>query len=447
MADEQKNYDIDAILDELQGRANEPIPEEIPVKKKPVFKLDLDLDSEYGEAVDTAPIVRQEQVSPEEPIVQPTPPVVHTEPKRTSKRNTQNEQSIGCLKAFVYAISILLVSGLLSYFIVVGGLDYTGLNRSDRMVDITIPEGANTKDIAVILKEEGLIEQSFVFRMYAKLNGADAKWQPGEFSVSPNMGYQLLIQSLQAAKARETVSVLIPEGFTIVKIAKRLEQKGICKETEFYRAVTEVDYSKDYDFIKDSMKTEGYESRIYKLEGFLFPDTYEFYENCSGETVVRKMLDNFEDRLGTAIRSAMSARDITMDELIILASIVQGEAATRDDMEKVSRVLYNRLNDPVNFPKLQCDSTGDYIERLMGSTGVTVKNTAYDTYEKEGLPVGAINNPGLEAIKAVLLPSEDAAVMDCYFFATDYDTGKTYFSKTYEQHVSVCKRYGIGMYG
>ncbi len=447
MADENKNYDIDAILDELQSKAAEPTVEEAPVKKKPVFELNLDLDSEYGEAVDTAPIVRQEPVLPEEPIVPPAPPAVHTEPKRRSKQNIQNEQSIGCLKAFLYALSILLVSGILSYLIVVGGLDYTGLNRSDRMVDITIPEGASTKDIATILKDEGLIEQSFVFRMYAKLNGADAKWQPGEFSVSPNMGYPLLVQSLQAAKARETVSVLIPEGFTIVKIAKRLEQKGVCKEAEFYRAVTEVDYSKDYDFIKESMETKGYESRIYKLEGFLFPDTYEFYENCSGETVVRKMLDNFEDRLGTAIRSAMSARDITMDELIILASIVQGEAASRDDMEKVSRVLYNRLNDPTNFPKLQCDSTGDYIEKLVGSTGVAVKNTAYDTYEKDGLPVGAINNPGLDAIKAVLLPSEDAATMDCYFFATDYDTGKTYFSKTYDQHVNICKRYGIGMYG
>ncbi len=444
MADD-KNYDIDAILDELQGKAKEPASEEIPVRKKPTFKLNLDLDSEYGEAVDTAPIVRQETVVPEEPVVQP--PVVHTAPKKPSRQSVQNEQSIGCLKAFLYAMSLLLISGVLSYLIVVGGLDYTGLNRSDRMVDITVPEGATTKSIATLLKEEGLIEQTFVFRLYAKLNDADAKWQPGEFSVSPNMGYQLLINSLQAAKPRETISVLIPEGFTIVKIAKRLEKQGICKETEFYRAVTEVDYSKDYDFIKESMETDGYESRIYKLEGFLFPDTYEFYENCSGETVVRKMLDNFENRMGPAIRSAMSARDITMDELIILASIVQGEAATRDDMEKVSRVLYNRLNDPKNFPKLQCDSTGDYIERLVGSTGVTVKNTAYDTYEKEGLPVGAINNPGLEAIKAVLLPSEDETVMGCYFFATDYDTGKTYFSKTYEQHVSVCKRYGIGMYG
>ncbi len=446
MADGNKNYDIDAILDELQERAKEPAPEDIPIKKKPVFELHLDLDSEYGEAVDAAPIVRSESVLPEEPIVPPPAPVVHTEKPR-SKKNKQNEQSIGCLKAFLYAVSVLLVSGILSYFIVVGGLDYTGLNRSERVVDITVPEGASTKTIAEMLKEEGLIEQSFVFRMYAKFTGADSKWQPGDFSVSPNMGYKLLVQNLQAAKARDTVTILIPEGFTIDKIAKRLEENGVCTATDFYHAVTEVDYSEDYDFIKDSMETEGYESRIYKLEGFLFPDTYEFYENCSGETVVRKLLDNFEARLDTTIRSAMSARDITMDELIILASIVQGEAATKDDMEKVSRVLYNRLNDPVNFPKLQCDSTRDYIKKLAGSTTIDVTNVAYDTYEKDGLPVGAINNPGLDAIKAVLLPSEESSVTDCYFFATDYDTGKTYFSKTYDQHVSICKRYGIGIYG
>ena len=446
MADDNKNYDIDAILDELQEKAHKPAIEDVPVKKKPVFQLNLDLDSEYGEAVETAPIVRNETVILEEPVIEPVTPAVHTE-QLHSKKRTRDEMSIGCLKALLYAVSVLLLSGVLSYFIVVGGLDYTGLNRSEHMVDITIPEGASTQTVAEMLREQGLIEQSFVFRMYAKFAGADGKWQPGDFSVSPNMGYQLLVQSLQAAKARETVTILIPEGFTIDKIAKRLEEKGVCKASDFYHAVTEVDYSKDYDFIKESMKTAGYESRIYKLEGFLFPDTYEFYENCSGETVVRKLLDNFEARLDTTIRSAMSARDITMDELIILASIVQGEAASKEDMEKVSRVLYNRLNDPVNFPKLQCDSTRDYIKKLVGSTDISVTNTSYDTYEKDGLPVGAINNPGLDAIKAVLLPSEDKATMDCYFFATDYDTGKTYFSKTYDQHVSICKRYGIGMYG
>ena len=195
MADDNKNYDLDAILDELQGQAHKPEPEEVLIKKKPVFQLNLDLDSEYGEAVDTAPIVRAEPTVTEAPLDPSPTSAVHTEAPR-SKKKTQNETSIGCLKALVYAAAVLIVSGVLSYLIVVGGLDYTGLNRSERMVDITVPEGSSTKTIAALLKEEGLIEQSFVFRMYAKFSGADGKWQPGEFSVSPNMGYQLLISNL-----------------------------------------------------------------------------------------------------------------------------------------------------------------------------------------------------------------------------------------------------------
>ncbi len=442
MAEDNK-YDVNAILDELQQKGKAEQEEPLPIKKKPVFQLNLDLDSEYGEAVEAEPIVRREPVLPEEPILPEEP--VHIEAR--PKRNVQNEQSIGCLKALIYSASILLISGILSYFIVVGGLDYTGLNRSERVIDVTIPEGSNTEVIANILREEGLIEQSLVFRLYAKLNGADASWQPGNFSLSPNMGYKLLIQNLQALKERETVTVLIPEGFTIDKIAKRLEENKVCTAQEFYRALKEVDYAKDYPFVAETQKLPEYESRFYKLEGFLFPDTYEFYEDCAGETVVRKLLDNFADRIDTTVRSAMSAKDITMDEMIILASIVQGEAATKDDMQKVARVLFNRLNNKTEFPKLQCDSTRDYIKRLMGDTDVTIKNTTYDTYERDGLPVGAINNPGLDAIKAVLMPSEDKSVADCYYFATDYDTGKTYFTKTYDEHVRICKRYGIGMYG
>ena len=122
----------------------------------------------------------------------------------------------------------------------------------------------------------------------------------------------------------------------------------------------------------------------------------------------------------------------------------EAEAASRDDMQKVARVLLNRLRSD-SFPKLQCDSTRDYI-KVTAPTD-TAAQAAYDTYVKDGLPAGPINNPGMDAINAVLVPSENETIMECYYFATDYDTGITYFSKTYEQHVSVCKRYGIGMYG
>ncbi len=433
---EDKRYNVDDILNELQDTPKE----EKPAKK--AFKLELDLDSEYGEAVETAPVVRESEPPihiAQEPKPQPAP-----------KKQPKSKKKHSWVKSLIYTIVVLGLSGTLAYFLVVGGLDFTGLTRMDKTVDIDIPAGASTADVSAVLAENGLIDQPFVFRVYARLSGADGTWQPGSFSLNPNMGYQGLIDNLQTARKRDTATVLIPEGFNMVQIGERLEKKGVCTVEEFLRAVTEVDYSKDYDFIADFSKLNqtDYAARIYKLEGYLFPDTYEFYVGCSGETVVRKMLDNFNKRLDTTIRASMKSKGYTLDELIILASIIQGEAGSTDDMAMVSRVLANRMADTATYPKLQCDSTGDYVAKLISGNGsVSAVNTAYDTYEREGLPAGPINNPGLAAIKAVLTPSENEEIMKCYFFATDYKTGITYYSKTYNEHVRVCTKYGIGMYG
>ncbi len=431
-------YSVDDILNEL-GEPTAPPAE--PKPTKPVFKLDLDLDSEYGEAVETAPVVR----APTTPPPAPTPL-----PEDKPKQEKKPKKKRSWLHSLIYAVVVLGLSAGLAYFLIVGGLDFTGLTRPDKTVDITVPAGANTAVVAELLAENELIDQPLVFRVYARLTGADGTWQPGSFSLNPNMGYQTLVKKLQTARQRDTARVTFPEGFTVLQMAQRLEDKGVCTEEEFLRAATEIDYSADYDFIAATKTIDAadYTARVYKLEGYLFPDTYEFYLGCSGETVVRKMLDNFSDRLDTTIRASMSAKGFTLDELIILASIVQGEAGTAEDMANVSRVLANRMANTEVYPKLQCDSTGDYIEKMLGGNGtIEVKDTAYDTYEREGLPAGPINNPGLAAIKAVLTPSDNEAIAKCYFFATDYDTGKTYYSETYKQHEAVCKRYGIGMYG
>lgn len=434
MADTNETFDLEQILSEVTGEPSAK-PQENAASKT-AFQLDLNLDDEYGEIPE--PVAEPASVTkePEEPIHMP-------------KAKKQREGK-GCLKSVVYAILVLAVSGILAYFLVMGGLDFTGMTRDDSIVDITVPKGSSTQAIAEVLEQEGLIDQPLVFRVYCKLTKADGKWQPGTFSVQKNMGYKLLVEELQTAQSRETVEVLIPEGYTIDKIATRLEDKKVCSAAEFYRALREVDYSADYSFIADFTKLDkdDYDARIYKLEGYLFPDTYQFYLGCSGETVVRKMLDTFNLRLDTTLRAAANNKGLTTDELIVLASIVQGEAANKQDMEKVARVLQNRLENAAEYPKLQCDSTRDYIQDMVAAnSNLSVANENYDTYTREGLPVGSINNPGLNAIKAVLYPSEDETVKKCYFFATDYDTGITYFSQTYNEHVRICTKYGIGMYG
>ena len=258
-----------------------------------------------------------------------------------------------------------------------------------------------------------------------------------------------LIETLQTMTPRETVTVTIPEGFTVEEIAALLEENSVCDSKSFFDAVIYGVY--DYDFVNQIPAAEDGEEhagRIYRLEGYLFPDTYNFYVGSSGETVVKRMLDNFNNKLTEEIRTAIQDKGWTIDQAIIMASIVEGEAASKEDMEKVSKVLENRLAPNSGYPKLELCSTRDYVRDILPSiAGVEVTSIAYNTYKREGLPVGAINNPGLQALMAALNPSTDEEVQNCYFFATDYNTGITYFSKSFNEHEKICRKYKIGMYG
>lgn len=453
MAEENKEYNLEEILCEVQtddtdgADFQETETSDSVIPKRPVFELHLDLDSEYGEIPEPTQVISVKAVTNDAPVRIPDeeeqPVSVHT-PKKP--KQTEEIAGLGCLKGLIYATVVLLLSGLLAWVVLVAAFDFTGISRDGTIIDITVSETATTEEVAAQLRSFGLIDQETIFRLYIKFAGADNGWRAGDFTLRRDMGYRDLLKSLQSNSQRETVKVTFPEGFTTKQIAERLEKNGVCTADEFYRALEEGDYS-NYDFIAElsAVSKKDYEARFYKLEGYLFPDTYEFYKGCSGETVVRKMLDNFDSRLGTSVRTAMKTKGLTMDELITLASIIQGEVASKKDMQRVSRVLWNRLENTAKFPYLECDSTGDYVEKLFGST--TVSSEAYDTYKRKGLPAGAINNPGLTAIMAVLTPSEETNIQKCYFFATDYSDGKTYYSKTLAEHERVCKQHGIGMYG
>lgn len=462
MSEENKNFNLEEILSEVQADAESEVtaaaelPEEtaiddapnteepIVIPKRPVFELHLNLDDEYGEIPEPVQTEEQTEVAGDTApvhIYDEEPDEVHT-----IKPERKEIAGIGCFKALIYALIVLLVSSALALSILAVVIDFAAFTRSNDTVDIIVPENATTQQMAKILRESGCIQNEWLFDLYIGFADAHDGWIAGEFTVTKDLGYQGLRKLLQSGVPRETIKVTFPEGFTTKQIAERLEKNGVCTEEDFYRALREGDYS-DYDFVAElsEIKPEDYDARIYKLEGYLFPDTYEFYVGCTGETVVRRMLDNFENRFGTSIRVAMKTKGITMDELVILASIVQGEAASKKDMEKVARVLWNRLENKDKFPKLQCDSTGDYIGRIYGSDAVSNKD--YDTYVRDGLPVGAINNPGMDAVMAILVPSEDATIQKCFYFATDYDDGKTYYSKTLAEHEWICKKHGIGMYG
>ena len=368
--------------------------------------------------------------------------------------NGEGEASIepasGCLPKLIFAVIILIVSCVLAAVISTFLLDVTGSTRNSSTVDVLIPEGANTEKVAGILEENGLIDNVTYFRIYSRLTGADGKWQPGAFILQADMGFPTLIETLQVSPPRETVTVMLREGLTVDEMAEILEKNGVCSMQEFLDAVQYGDF--DYDFIHQIPTEEDNDEvvyRVYRLEGYLFPDTYEFYVGSKGETVVDKMLANFQSKLTADLLAQIEEQGWTLDEAITFASMVQGEGDTRENMDKVSRVLHNRLDPDSGFKTLELCSTRDYANEMAENDHFSsdVLHQAYNTYKREGFPIGPIGNPGMDALLAALNPSEDATIKKCYFFATDYDTGITYFSETYARHVSICKKYGIGMYG
>ena len=237
------------------------------------------------------------------------------------------------------------------------------------------------------------------------------------------------------------VRVTFPEGLTSVEIAEKLEANGVCPAADFMEAVKDFDAVKDTYVCLSSVKNA--QERAFALEGYVFPDTYDFYRGESATYALSRFLSNANRKL-TDERVARAAElGYTMDEIVTLASIIQEEAGDPNEMPKVSAVMHNRLNSPA-YGKLQCDVTINYVNDritdspyLSGDTSVFAAR--YNTYKVDGLPVGAICCPGIDAIDAALYPADT----NDFFFVTDADMNY-YYAETYEQHLENCKICGIG---
>lgn len=226
----------------------------------------------------------------------------------------------------------------------------------------------------------------------------------------------------------QTVRVSFPEGFTVIQIAQRLEENNVCSADEFINAAKDKTYLDDFGFTVSTP-----ERRVYVLEGYLFPDTYDFYIGESVESVIKKFLRNTDARITSEMRSRASELGYTVDEIISLASIIQGEAGGGRESANVSSVIHNRLNG--NPPmKIECDASATYLKKYVkpyyDEDTYYSYCLDYNTYNCSGIPVGAINNPGLTAINAALYPSNT----DYLFFLTDSD-GVYHYAQTYDDHL------------
>lgn len=335
-------------------------------------------------------------------------------------------------------IIIVGISVLLSMTIIFGAQDAFGFGKADLSIAVKVPQNATVTDVAELLEEKGVINSSFLFRVYYKLNNPEGSFHYGTYTLNSNMSYSDIISELfKYGTSRNEISVTFPEGFTLYEMAKRLEEKGVCGAQAFIEAADNTEdfgYAFEKDLKDDPLK-------YHRLEGFLFPDTYYFYENDIPENVIKKMLDNYEKKI-EGYRTRMKELGMTEEDTIRLASIVQQEAGKTTEMAKVSSVYHNRLENPGAYPLLQADPTRVYARELKEQMGTEVNQQildAYDTYKSGGLPPGAICNPGEDAIKAALYPENT----DYYFFCSNLNTHQFYYAQTYEEHQANLRKAGL----
>lgn len=354
------------------------------------------------------------------------------------------------------SIGIILSSVYLARHIVTFALDLTGIVTNDFRIDVIIPDGANTETVAAILNENNIINSPKFFTAFGKLTNKEDSFISGTYTLSSSMSYMTIFSTLQAeAYEEKIVTIRIVEGMTAKDIAQLLEENCVCFAEDFEKYYKNV--QNNYDF---ELRLSESSLKYNQLEGYLFPDTYEFYvvqamedkslhgaateeakkmyENSAenAEEAAKKMYKNFNDKMTRTMYKKMGEMNLTLDEVITLASMVQKEAASVEDMYYVASVFLNRIRNSETFPKLQSDVTVLYVENdikpylTSNSSRYTALARAYNTYECNGIPAGPICNPGLDAIDAVL----NAAETSYFYFCANEETGEVFYAETREEH-------------
>lgn len=271
---------------------------------------------------------------------------------------------------------------------------------SEKQVQFSVVKGERSKDIALNLEKEGLIKWDLVFRTYLLVKGITGNLKAGEYFLSPSMNITEIAVKLVRGETIN-VEVIIPEGFTVKQIEEKLD-----------------------------LKLPGE-----NLEGFLFPDTYQFSLNFSGEEVVKKMQENFKKKITPDLESEIERQGKTLEEVITMASLIEKEVSSPEDKELVSGILWKRLAVGM---RLQVDATIAYILEAAGWSFAEMRreialargiDSPYNTYQYSDLPAGPICNPGLESIKAALFPQESD-----YWYYLSTPAGETIFSQTLQEH-------------
>ncbi len=333
------------------------------------------------------------------------------------------------LRAVLWVIFVAAASLALSG---VGWLlanDFAALNKDPLTATVQVTKDDDLDTIADKLEEKGLIEYKWFFKLFGKVAHAENKIGIGTYELNTEMDYSALINGMRSSSGSlnsTTVRVAIPEGYTVKQIIALLAQYGVNTEEELTEAAKNHDYS--YSFLDGAPKGD-----IKRLEGYLFPDTYEFYVGGNAATALGKMLNNFNAKMTPELTAKVKESKYSLAEIITIASLIEKETDGAD-RANIASVIYNRLNNVgETFHLLQIDASviyglGDRFTPPLTKAQMEI-DTPYNTYVHEGLPPAPIGNPGLAAIEAALEPAET----NYYFYALGKD-GRHHFSKTLAEH-------------
>lgn len=293
-----------------------------------------------------------------------------------------------------------------------------------------VENGSNVKTVSKQLESEGLIRNGKDFLRYAKKNNL-TNIKAGKYNLSKAMSSQEILDIMVNGKIYIGEKIIVPEGFEISQIAERLATNGIVDKDKFLDLASQPElFEEKYSFLR-GMTQEN-------LEGYLYPNTYFFEKNSSEEKVISTMLDEFDKLYHAEFQPLLKDSELTVQEAVILGSIIEKEAILEKDRPLVSSVFYNRLKKGM---RLQSDATVQYVlkERKDKVLYEDLKiESPYNTYHVKGLPIGAICNPGKSSIIAALKPVDT----DYLFFLTKNDGSKEQvYAKAYEEHLQNKKKY------
>ena len=438
-----------AVQPEGQQRPVRPRPAQPHAQARPEQSRDLHAEQpqrpvrprpegQQTHAVRPRPVSRPapEAVVQAEPIERPVRPAEPEVPRRAGRS--------GCLGGLIYFAFVVSISIILACVGWMAASDVLALNKEPVTATVTLDK-AEFKDVTISytdaegnakersghqvsvgyvakqLKDAGIIKYKGLFELYCSVSHAKTKIDPGTYELSTNYDYRALVKKMQVGSgAMVTTKVTIPEGYTMEQIFQKLEDENVCSYDDLMDAA--ANYSYNYSFIDQSMQGDAK-----RLEGFLFPDTYEFYQGMQASSAINKFLENFHDRLTAEMLEKADERGMTMQEVVTVASMIEKEAANDDERAMIAAVIYNRIE--AGMP-LQIDSTIMYVlpeHKDLLTVEDTKIDSPYNTYQNKGLPPTPIANPGLASIKATLSPASTQAL----YYALDAESGTHKFFTNY----------------